>query len=300
MSTSSPERQDGGESITICTWNVNSINKRLPSVLRYLEEQRPDLVALQEIKCQDVNFPVEALSAAGYHAVFHGQKSYNGVAILSREPLTDVQMGLEGLDEAEAGDAEEGTEEALSEEEQEREQELGGRQARYMEGTLRGLKLCNLYLPNGNPVGTDKFTYRQQWTERLLARADSLLRTEVPFVLVGDFNLIPSDADCYSPTAMKDDAVTHPQCRQRFRALKYKGLYDALEAVHSHDMRGVYTYWGYRGNAWDRGHGIRIDHVMMEAAVADSLEGAGVHAHVRGWDTPSDHAPVWARLQVRW
>ncbi|MDE2355497.1 MAG: exodeoxyribonuclease III [Alphaproteobacteria bacterium] len=251
----------------IATWNVNSINARLETVLRWFEAERPDVACLQEIKCVDERFPAEAFERLGYNLIVHGQKTYNGVALLSRTPLEDVVRGLPG----DPDDA----------------------QARYIEAVVSGpraVRVATLYLPNGNPVGTDKFAYKLAWFERLRARAAELLAFEDPVVLAGDYNVIPGPEDVHDPAAWAGDALFQPESRAAFRALQWLGYTDAYAAADG--KPGGYTFWDYQAGAWPRDLGIRIDHALLSPQAADALNAVAIHRDVRGWDKPSDHVPV--------
>jgi exodeoxyribonuclease-3 len=255
----------------IATWNVNSINARLETVLRWFREAAPDAAVLQEIKCVDEKFPAEAFESLGYNVAVHGQKTYNGVALLSKHPIDDLRRGLPGDDSDE--------------------------QARYIEALIaapRPVRLCGLYAPNGNPVGTEKFTYKLAWLERLKSHAEALLKLEEAFVLTGDYNVIPEPADCDDPKAWLDDALFQPQSRAAYRGLKWLGLTDAIAARGASPH--AYTFWDYQAMAWPRDHGIRIDHALLSPQAADRLQSAGVERDVRGWDKPSDHVPVVIEL----
>ncbi len=253
----------------IATYNVNSINARLPVLLRWLEETAPDAVCLQELKAMDDAFPEAALADAGYSAVWHGQKSWNGVAILARgEAPADVLRGLPGDDE--------------------------DLQSRYIEATVRGVRIGGLYLPNGNPAPGPKFDYKLRWMERLARHAGGLLASGAPVVLAGDYNAIPTDADAYKPERWVDDALFRPETRTAFEALLAQGWTDAIRTVHPGET--VYTYWDYFRNAFGRNAGIRIDHLLLSPALAPRLQAAGVDTAVRGWEKTSDHAPVWIEL----
>jgi exodeoxyribonuclease-3 len=255
----------------IATWNVNSVNARLPTVLRWFEEAAPDVVCLQEIKCIDEKFPREAFERLGYNVATHGQKTYNGVALLSKTPLEDVRRGLPGDD---ADD-----------------------QARYIEAVVSGpapVRVASIYLPNGNPVGTEKFPYKLNWMARLSAHARDLLALEEPLVLAGDYNVIPEAADVAVPEAWTGDALFQPQSRGAFRALKNLGLTDAYMQMDG--APGGYTFWDYQAGAWPKDHGIRIDHHLLSPQAADRLTALEIHRDVRGWEKPSDHVPVVASL----
>jgi exodeoxyribonuclease-3 len=257
----------------IATWNVNSINARLPTVLDWFTEAQPDVACLQEIKCVDEKFPAEAFEALGYNVAVHGQKTYNGVAILSKFPLQDVRRGLP--------DGE------------------GDDHARYIEAVVlapRPIRVGGIYLPNGNPIGTDKFDYKLRWMGRLHRHARALLALEEPLALVGDYNVIPEPEDADKPQTWAGDALFQPQSRAAFRALKYLGLTDAY--MQADGQPGGYTFWDYQAGAWQRNHGIRIDHLLLSPQAADRLRGVQIHRDVRDRDKPSDHVPVTAELAL--
>lgn len=262
------------KTLRLATWNVNSIKARLPNVLAWLEEAAPDIVVLQELKCETDAFPRLEIEALGYACAVVGQKSYNGVALLARQPLRieDVLTALPG-DESDP-------------------------QARYVEATVGGLRVGGLYLPNGNPVGeageSEKYRYKLAWMERLHARAQALLKAEQPFVLAGDFNVIPAAKDCHDPAAWAEDALFRLETRRHWRALLALGLTDALEAVHPEP--GQYTFWDYQRRAWDANHGIRIDHLLLSPQAADRLEDCRVDREPRGREKASDHTPVICAL----
>lgn len=257
----------------IATWNVNSVNARLETVLRWFEEAAPDVACLQEIKCVDEKFPAEAFERLGYNIAVHGQKTYNGVAILSKAPLEDVRRGLPG-DEADE-------------------------QARYLEAVISGprpVRVASIYLPNGNPIGTEKFDYKLNWMARLNAHARELLSYEEPLALVGDYNVIPEARDAANPENWVGDALFQPQSREAFRALQWLGLTEAYMAADG--ATGAYTFWDYQAGAWQRNNGIRIDHALLSPQAADMLRGCVIHKDVRGWDKPSDHVPLVVELEV--
>ena len=254
----------------IASWNVNSIKARLDIVTDWVIGNNCDVLLIQETKSQDVNFPVSAFKNLGWHVVFHGQKSYNGIAIISRFPIQDVTTGLAGDDEDE--------------------------QARYMEATIRGVRVATIYLPNGNPAPGKKFDYKIAWFKRLEARARELLEAEIPIVLGGDFNVIPSDIDCYDPDGWSGDALTHPESISAFRKLVYVGFCDALREINPTDV--IYTYWDYQAGAWQRDHGVRIDHLMLSPEAQDKLVNVGVDKKPRGLEKPSDHTPIWCELAI--
>ena len=255
----------------IATWNVNSVNARLETILDWFREAEPDVACLQEIKCVDEKFPTLAFEALGYNAAVHGQKSYNGVAILSKHPLEDIRRGLPG-DEADE-------------------------QARYIEAVVGGphpVRVASIYLPNGNPVGTDKFPYKLAWMERLRRHAAELLTLEEPLALVGDYNCIPTPLDCSDPAMWTGDALYQPETRNAFRALKNLGLVEA-NLVAGADPHG-FTFWDYQAGAWQRNIGIRIDFALLSPQAADRLTLARIDKHVRAKDKPSDHVPVVIEL----
>ena len=253
----------------IASWNVNSAKARQDHILDYLKAGRADVLLIQETKTQDVNFPVDLYQDAGWNVVFHGQKSYNGVAIAARQPLTDVVSGL-------PGDAED-------------------EQARYMEATIDGVRVATIYLPNGNPAPGPKFDYKLAWMERLNVRAQELLRDEKPVVLAGDFNVIPQDIDCYDPPGWEGDALTRAESRAAFNRLSLLGYTDALRACHAGQV--LYSYWDYQAGAWQKDNGVRIDHLMLSPEAADKLVAAEVDKGPRGLEKPSDHTPVWVELR---
>lgn len=255
---------------TIASFNVNSINARLPNLLAWLEAAEPDIVCIQEIKCTEEAFPREPIGDLGYNLAVFGQKSWNGVAILSRFAIEDPLRGL-------PGDPEDG-------------------QARYLEAFTGGLRVASIYAPNGNPVGTEKFAYKLAWLERLRAHGEALLELDEPVVLAGDFNVIPEPIDCHDPAAWAEDALFRPESRRAFRALLYQGWTDAYRALHP-DERGVYTFWDYQGAAFQLDHGIRIDHILLSPLAADRLEEARIDKEPRGRPKASDHTPILCRLR---
>ncbi|MBV8745134.1 MAG: exodeoxyribonuclease III [Xanthobacteraceae bacterium] len=257
----------------IATWNVNSIKQRVENAVAWLSATQPDVVCMQETKCVDNAFPREAFEDLGYNVAVHGQKAFNGVAILSKLPLEDVKPGLPGDDEDD--------------------------HARFMEATVStpagALRVASIYLPNGNPATTDKYTYKISWMDRLFAYAHERLKLEEPLVLAGDFNVIPTPADVHNPELWLTDALFLPHTRSKFRALTYLGLTDAIRAVT--EEPNVYTFWDYQAGAWQKNNGIRIDHLLLSPAAADRLTEAGIDKHVRAWEKPSDHVPVWVELR---
>lgn len=258
----------------IATWNVNSVRQRFEHLLRYLREVGPDVLCLQEIKCTDEQFPRLEVGAEGYNVAVHGQKGFNGVAILSKRPMEVEPPGLAG-DSADA-------------------------QSRYIEAVIATesapVRVCCLYLPNGNPPDTEKYTYKLGWMDRLIVRAKTLLALEEPLALVGDFNVIPGPRDVYDPDAWRGDALYLPQTRARFRALLNLGLTDALRATT--DAAALYTFWDYQAGAWQRNKGIRIDHILLSPQAADRLETVTIDKARRGEDKPSDHVPVRIELAL--
>jgi len=253
----------------IASWNVNSAKARQDHILDYLKAGSADVLLIQETKTQDFNFPVDLYQDDGWNVVCHGQKSYNGVAIAARQPLTDVMSGL-------PGDAED-------------------EQARYMEATIDGVRVATIYLPNGNPAPGPKFDYKLAWMERLNIRAEELLRDEIPVVLAGDFNVIPQDIDCYDPPGWEGDALTRAESRAAFNRLSLLGYTDALRACHPGKV--LYSYWDYQAGAWQKNNGVRIDHLMLSPEAADRLVAAEVDKGPRGLEKPSDHTPVWVELR---
>jgi exodeoxyribonuclease-3 len=254
----------------IVTYNVNGIKARLPRVVEYLTEEQPDIVCLQELKSSDDTFPLAEIEAAGYGALWHGQKAWNGVAVLAKG-ATPVERHR-GL----AGEAED-------------------EQSRYLECEIDGLVVASLYLPNGNPRPGPKFDYKLRWMERLAARARDLLAEEVPAILAGDYNVIPNDDDTFSVPVMQDDALMQSESRGAYRRLLAQGWTDALRTRHPRGR--VWTYWDYRAGGWDRDLGFRIDHLLLSPQAADRLVDAGVDKAHRGRDKASDHAPTWVRLR---
>jgi len=253
----------------IATFNVNSINARLPRVTEWLASAQPDIVCLQELKCVDEKFPAEPIEDLGYNIAVHGQKTYNGVAILSKRPIEDVMVGLPGDDEDE--------------------------QARYLQATIDGVRVGGLYLPNGNPAPGPKFDYKLGWMDRLIARAKQMLADEETFVLAGDYNVCPTDDDVYNPQGWQDDALCRPESRNRYRQLLNLGLTDGIRAFHPQPH--FYTYWDYTGGAWQKDNGLRIDHLLLSPTAADRLLASGVDKAPRGGERPSDHTPAWVELE---
>ncbi|GLQ07483.1 exodeoxyribonuclease III [Sneathiella chinensis] len=254
----------------IASWNVNSVKARLPILLHYLKEEAPDVLCLQELKVVDEAFPRLEVEELGYNVETHGQKTYNGVAILSKHPMEDVMRRLPGNDEDE--------------------------QARYMEATINGVRVASIYLPNGNPIDTEKFPYKLGWMDLLIQRAKDLLALEEPVVLAGDYNIIPQDEDCYDPKAWEKDALTQPESRNRFRQLLNLGYFDAYRTFTPNVN---YTYWDYQRGAWQKDNGIRIDHLLLSPQAIDTLKAVGIDKEPRGMERPSDHTPIWVELDQK-
>jgi exodeoxyribonuclease-3 len=254
----------------IATYNVNGVNGRLDVLLRWLSEARPDIVTLQELKAPQERFPAEAIAAAGYEAIWHGQKSWNGVAILSRcgTPI-ETRRGLPG--------------------------DPDPSQSRYIEAAVAGVVIAGLYLPNGNPRPGPRFDYKLAWFDRLHAHAADLLASKAPVVLAGDFNVMPTELDVYKPERWVDDALFAPEVREAYAALVAQGWTDAIRALHPGER--IYTFWKYWRGAFERDAGLRIDHLLLSPAIAKRLVAAGVDREPRGWDKTSDHAPAWIELR---
>jgi exodeoxyribonuclease-3 len=258
----------------IATWNVNSIRQRIDHLQAWLKERNPDIVCLQEIKCVDEAFPREPLEALGYNVAVHGQKTFNGVALLSKLPFDEVAPGLIG--------------------------DEGDVQARFLEALVStktgAVRVVSLYLPNGNPVSTDKYSYKLKWMDRLIKFSHERLKLEEPFVLAGDYNVIPAPADARHPEVWVNDALFLPQTREKFRSLINLGLTDAIRAVS--DADDLYSFWDYQAGAFPKNDGIRIDHLLLSPQAADRLTDAGIDRHVRAWEKPSDHVPVFVDLDI--
>lgn len=255
----------------IATYNVNGVNGRLNVLLRWLEESAPDIVCLQELKAPGEKFPIEAINAAGYNAIWHGQKSWNGVAILARD------MEIQEVGRALPGDPEDV-------------------QSRYIEAMVGDILICCLYLPNGNPAPGPKFDYKMKWFERLTARAAKLIEFKTPVILIGDFNVMPTELDVYKPERWVKDALFRPEVREAFHNLVAQGWTDALRELHPGEK--IYTFYDYFRNAYERDAGLRIDHFLLSPELKSKLKEAVVDRHVRGWEKTSDHCPVWIRLKV--
>lgn len=252
------------------TWNVNSVRIREPHVCRYLQRAEPDVLLLQEIKCEQAAFPAAAFQQLGYRSVVAGQKSYNGVAILSRLPMELDHAALPGLPE-------------------------GDVQARYLEVTVAGISIGNLYLPNGNSGGETGYAYKLAWMDRLADRAETLLGSDTPFVLAGDYNVCPADIDYAAGALSPSDALVRPETRSRFRRLTWLGLTDAVRTMQP--AGPAYTFWDYQAGAWQRDRGLRIDHALLSPSLADRLVAAAPDRSLRGEDQPSDHVPVLVELE---
>jgi exodeoxyribonuclease-3 len=256
--------------VRIASYNVNGVNGRLPVLLRWLELSRPDIACLQELKAPDEKFPHEAIREAGYEAVWHGQKSYNGVAILSR--IGSIHETRRGLP-ADPDDS----------------------HSRYLEAAVNGIVVASIYLPNGNPLPGPKFDYKLRWFERLTAHAAELFASGAPVVLAGDFNVMPTEQDVHAPERWLDDALFAPEVRAAWFRLVEQGWTDAVRALHPDET--IYTFWKFFRNAFARDAGLRIDHFLLTPDLAQRLERAEVEREVRGWDKTSDHAPVWIELR---
>lgn len=252
----------------IASWNVNSVKARLPHLLAFLSEAQPDVLCLQETKCPAADFPALEIEALGYRWETIGQRSYNGVALLSKQPAEALVRGLPGMSQDE--------------------------QARYLEAAFGEVRVASIYLPNGNPVGTDKFTYKLAWMEQLVEHARELLRLEVPFVLAGDYNICPADEDVYDPVAWRDDALCRLEARSRFRALMHLGLTDAYRVFHREPHR--YTFWDYQAGRWHRDEGLRIDHLLLSPHAADRIAACEIDKRQRAKERASDHTPIWCEL----
>ena len=252
----------------VVSYNLNGIRARLPRLLEYLAEQQPDALCLQEIKCADEAFPVAEIEAAGYRGVWHGQKGFNGVAILARERPGLRRVGLPG--------------------------DPDDMHSRYIEAVVGGVVVASIYLPNGNPVPGPKFDYKLAWFARLAEHARGLLDEELPVVLAGDYNVIPADEDVWSPKAMASDALMQPESRSAYRALLHQGWTDAIRTRHPEGP--MWTFWDYTAGCWQRDAGFRIDHLLLSPSAADRLVDAGVHKDYRGREKASDHAPIWVEI----
>ncbi|WP_449040584.1 exodeoxyribonuclease III [Paracoccus sp. (in: a-proteobacteria)] len=260
----------------IASFNVNGIKARLHQLTAWLAEAQPDVAVLQEIKTVDEGFPTEIVEDLGWRVWTHGQKSWNGVAVLSRLPVEEIRRGLPGDD--------------------------GDEQARWIEAVVMGQRhavtVAGLYLPNGNPAPGPKYDYKLAWMERMRLRAAELLATEVPVVMLGDYNVIPEPRDAARPESWVDDALFLPQSRAAFRRILHQGWTDALRISDPHGSRGPFTFWDYQRQSWERDNGIRIDHALLSPQAADLMRGAGVDRDQRSREKPSDHVPVWVELDA--
>jgi len=260
-----------GSRLRIATWNINGVKARIDSLVHWLKEASPDVVCLQEIKSLDDAFPADIVEEIGYNVAVHGQKGFNGVALLSKYPLEDVRKGLPGLEDD---------------------------QARFITGLIaadgRAVRVASAYMPNGNPIGSEKFAYKLDWLARMESWARAELASEEALVIGGDFNIIPEPTDAKNPEVWVTDALFQPEPRAAFRRLKALGLTDAVRAVE--DSGGIYTFWDYQAGAWQKNNGIRIDFLMLSPEAADRLLETGIDRHVRAWEKPSDHVPVWVEL----
>jgi exodeoxyribonuclease-3 len=255
--------------LKIATFNINNIQRRLPVLLAWLKQAKPDVVCLQELKAAHDAFPAAAIERAGYHAVHRGEKTWNGVAILARKArpiLTRTEL---------PGDP-------------------GDRQSRYIEAAVNGVLVASVYLPNGNPQPGPKFDYKLAWFERLIKHAAALKRSRQPVILAGDYNVVPTDCDIYPTRSWDNDALLQPESRAAFKRLLKQGWTDSLRALHPDER--IYTFWDYKRDRWRRNAGLRLDHILLSPSIADRLKSAGVDREVRGWESASDHAPVWAVL----
>lgn len=256
----------------IATYNVNGVNGRLPVLLKWLDEAKPDIVCLQELKAPQDKFPIKDIEEAGYHAIWKGQKSWNGVAILSRNEIpVERTRVLEGDDEDE--------------------------QSRYLEAKIGGLIIACIYLPNGNPYPGPKFEFKLKWFERLKARAEMLISSEKPVILIGDFNVMPTEKDVYKPEKWVNDALFRIEIREAFFELLNQGWTDAIRELYPDEI--IYTFWDYFRKAYERNAGLRIDHFLLSPDLKVKLNEAKVDKHVRGWEKSSDHAPVWIEIDFQ-
>ncbi len=259
----------------IASWNINSIKARLPNVLKWLESAQPEVLLLQELKGISENFPTSEMENLGYNCAINGQKAYNGVAILSKYPMDEINFGLPDYDE--------------------------DQQARYIEAWVRitdktGLRIASIYAPNGNPVDSEKFSYKIDWMDHLIDHSKTLLNKEEVVVLGGDYNVIPADEDCYDPIAWQNDALTRPESRSRFRALLNLGYTEAWRSLNKETH--VYSFWDYQAGAWHKDNGIRIDHLLLSPQAADKLETCTIDKKPRGQAKASDHTPVWCEISI--
>jgi len=255
----------------IATYNVNGINGRLPVLLKWLKEAKPDVACLQELKAPEEKFPLSAINAAGYKAIWHGQKSWNGVAILSKHDLKETRRGLPGDPE--------------------------DLHSRYIEAVVKNITIGCLYLPNGNPYPGLKFEYKLKWFKRFSAHAKKLIKLDTPIILTGDFNVMPTELDVYKPERWVNDALFRIEVRTAFKQLIKQGWIDGIRKLHPNET--IYTFWDYFRNAYARNAGLRIDHFLLNPLIAKRLIKVGVDKHVRGWEKTSDHAPVWIEIKEK-
>jgi len=255
--------------LKIATFNINNVQRRLPVLLAWLKQAKPDIVCLQELKAAHDAFPGAAIEGAGYYCAHRGEKTWNGVAILARGARPVVtRMELPG--------------------------DPSDRQSRYIEAAVKGILVASIYLPNGNPQPGPKFTYKLAWFDRIIKHAASLKRSKQPVILAGDYNVVPTDLDIYPTRSWDDDALLQPESRAAFQRLLKQGWTDSLRALHPGEK--IYTFWDYKRNRWPRDAGLRLDHILLSPSIAPRLSDAGVDRDVRGWEGASDHAPAWAIL----
>ncbi|HEY8963551.1 MAG TPA: exodeoxyribonuclease III [Alphaproteobacteria bacterium] len=254
----------------VASWNVNSVRSRLEHLLAFLKDAKPDVVCLQELKCQEEQFPFDAIKDAGYQAAVIGQKAYNGVAVLSKTPIKEHHRGLVGNED--------------------------DPQSRYLEADVDGVRVINIYAPNGNPIGTEKFTYKLRWLEFLHARMSSLLADEIPFLVTGDYNIIPEEIDAKHPDRWKKDALFQPEARAMYRRFLNLGLTDAFRHIHGRE-EGHYTFWDYFRQSFEHDNGIRIDHFLLSPDLADRCKNCWIDKSPRVKEKPSDHTPILLELR---
>lgn len=253
-------------SIKIASWNINSVRARLPNIINWLNSKQPDILMLQELKTEDKNFPKAEFEDLGYKLAINPQKSWNGVAILSKKPIKNVKKTLPKNE--------------------------NDPQARYLEADINGIKCCCIYAPNGNPIDSEKYPYKLNWFDKLNQRASQLLRQEIPFIIGGDFNIIPEDKDCYEPAKWQNDALFKLEVRKKYRSLINMGLTDAYLAKFPDKQRNNYTFWDYQANSWQLNQGIRIDHFLVSPKIADKMIDVTIDKEERGKNKASDHVPI--------
>ncbi len=258
------------KNIEIASYNVNGVRARLPRLIEWLKNKTPDVVVLQEIKSTLENFPTEIIEELGYNIGLSGQKSFNGVAVLSKFPIEGLKVVLPGNSD--------------------------DKQARWLEFYIKSIKVCNIYLPNGNPVGSSKYTYKLEWIERLIKRLEELRNLEEPMVVLGDFNIIPKLIDCHEPKNWKGDAIFQQEVRLLFQKILNLGFTDAIRISCLNEQ--IFTYWDYQGRSWEKNHGVRIDHALLSPQAADKFVEIGIHSSVRNEDKPSDHVPISVILEL--